>query len=217
MRRHVCSSASSDCHRIEFPDGEIHEFHEFHDFSAIPDEPDWRVTRITDVFAHDHYVEIDYSVADEWTITDSYGRTQTIHFTGGVVTSVELSAFGDETATYTLVHTPTEIERQKYGPPDCLDGSDPLALITVPLLARLVLPDESYYEMSYNTNDSSPGVLSGGIKKLRLPTGGELHWDYQQLDFLAQEPDLNFDGRVNAAYAVETKEIFVDSETQVGQ
>ncbi|MCP3912837.1 MAG: hypothetical protein GY713_18020, partial [Actinomycetia bacterium] len=120
----VCTAApgstSGDCYRIEFPDGEIHELH---DFSAIPNKPDWRVTRITDVFAHDHYVEIDYSVADEWTVTDSHGRTQTIHFTGGVVSSVELSAFGGATATYTLVHTPTEIERQKYGPPDCVDGS----------------------------------------------------------------------------------------------
>ncbi|MCP3993892.1 MAG: hypothetical protein GY722_02345, partial [bacterium] len=134
-----------------------------------------------------------------------------------MVSSVELSAFGGATATYTLVHTPTEIERQKYGPPDCVDGSDPPALITVPLLTQLILPDDSFYEMSYNTNDSSPGVLSGGIKKLRLPTGGELHWDYQQLDFLSQAPDLNFDARVNTAYAVETKEIFDAPGSQVGQ
>ncbi|MCP3993891.1 MAG: hypothetical protein GY722_02340 [bacterium] len=36
-------STSSECYRIEFPDGEIHELY---NFSAIPDEPDWRVTRI---------------------------------------------------------------------------------------------------------------------------------------------------------------------------
>ncbi len=59
------------------------------------------------------YVAIDYSTAGEWTITDSHGRTQKILFDSGMVDRVELSAFGDVSATYTLEHTGTEIRRQR--------------------------------------------------------------------------------------------------------
>ncbi|MCP5111506.1 MAG: RHS repeat protein, partial [bacterium] len=70
----VCTAAtggSSDCYQVEFPDGAVHEMH---DFSTDPNQTLWLVTRMTDRFAHGHFVAIDYATANEWRISDSHGR-----------------------------------------------------------------------------------------------------------------------------------------------
>ena len=201
----VCTAAtggSSDCYQVEFPDGTVHELH---DFSGVSGETLWLVTRMMDRFEHDHFVAIDYGTANEWRISDSHGRNHKVVFSGGKIARVELEAFDTATpAVTTLTHVDTAIDRQNFFPPDC--DATPLQ-ITVPLLTQVTLPDGSAFKMSYET-ESSSSKLSGSIESLRLPTGGEVAWEYERLDFVSQDPDLNGPEYARTSYAVSKKEMF---------
>ena len=201
----VCTAAtggSSDCYQVEFPDGTVHELH---DFSGVSGETLWLVTRMMDRFEHDHFVAIDYGTANEWRISDSHGRNHKVVFSGGKIARVELEAFDTATpAVTTLTHVDTAIDRQNFFPPDC--DATPLQ-ITVPLLTQVTLPDGSAFKMSYET-ESSSSKLSGSIESLRLPTGGKYAWEYERLDFVSQDPDLNGPEYARTSYAVSKKEMF---------
>ena len=203
-RAGVCTSApgagSQDCYQIEFPDGTVHEFHWF----VVGGRRDWLLTRMMDRFEHDHWVAFDYSTANEWDISDSHGRQHQVTFANGRVSQVEVAAFGGATATTSLTYTQTPIARQNFFPPDCDNTIDPL---TVPLLTQVELADGSFYGMSYQTSTGGDR-LSGGIESLRLPTGGELRWDYHHIDFVTQTPEMNGIGWARSAWGIATKEIF---------
>ena len=203
-RAGVCTSApgagSQDCYQIEFPDGTVHEFHWF----LVGGRRDWLLTRMMDRFEHDHWVSFNYSTANEWNVSDSHGRQHKVTFASGRVSQVEVAAFGGATATTSLTYTQTPIARQNFFPPDCDNTVDPL---TVPLLTRVELADGSFYEMSYQTSTGGD-LLSGGIESLRLPTGGELRWDYRHIDFVTQTPQMNGIGWARSAWGVATKELY---------
>ena len=201
----TCTAApggSLDCRQIELPDGTIHEFH---DFSTVPGEPEWLVTRMMDRFDTANWVAIDYSTANEWNISDSHGRAHKVLFSGGRVSQIRLAAFNTATpATYTLTQTVATLDRLQYlDRPPCADPPT----ITAPLLTQLTLPDGSAYAMSYLTSTLGDR-LSGGIDSLRLPTGGELAWSYEPIDFISQDPQENGPDYVRTAYGVDVKEMF---------
>ncbi|MCP4654552.1 MAG: hypothetical protein GY856_03930, partial [bacterium] len=192
----------SDCYRIEFPSGTMHEYHAF----PTGEVSDWRLTRIRDRFSH--WVDLKYPDANRWQIVDSHGRTQTIHRIGGRVAQVDLTAFDGATASYKFTYTPTVIERQRFQPPSCAPEA---AAVTVDLLTRLELPDGSYYQIAYNTADSHPEYLSGGVRELRLPTGGKTVWTYQQIDFIRTDPPYQDIDWSRITFGVAAKEIYDDA------
>ncbi|MCP4662284.1 MAG: hypothetical protein GY856_43335 [bacterium] len=192
----------SDCYRIEFPSGTMHEYHAF----PTGEVSDWRLTRIRDRF--NNWIDLKYPDTSRTLIVDSHGRTQTIHRSGGRVTQVDLTAFDGTIASYVLHYTSTVIQRQRFWPPSCAT-EDPT--VTVDLLTRLELPDGSYYQIEYNTTDSHPEYLSGGVKELRLPTGGKYVWTYQQIDFIRTDPPYQDIDWSRITFGVATKEIYEDS------
>ncbi|MCP3937680.1 MAG: RHS repeat protein, partial [Actinomycetia bacterium] len=212
----VCTTVtggSADCRQIEFPNGTIHEFH---DFSAVPAEPEWLVTRMMDRFDHANWVAIDYSTEDQWQISDSHGRSHTVAFSGGRISQVQLEGFDAETPEYTVTQVPTTLDRHQYlFQPPCAEPDT----ITAPLLTQLTLPDGTAYKMSYITTSVGTN-LSGGIERLRLPTGGEFAWSYTAIDFVSQDPQLNGPDFARTAYGVDTKEIFTtfdDAGSKIGE
>jgi YD repeat-containing protein len=182
-------NTTADTHSVEFPDGTIHEFH-----------VDGRLKKIRDRF--DNWVAVAYDSVicgaqscDRWTITDGHsttasGRSHTVTFANKsakynqanfqqVVATVALAAFGGGTGTYRLYYaddgsgTGTAVRRER-----CADNMAEESDVLAPMLARVTLADGSEFGMQY-TNAAIDGACeSGGIKRLTLPTGGALAWDY---------------------------------------
>lgn len=160
---------------IELPDGTVHHF----DPNGFPDQ-------IRDRF--NNQVNIDYSNASVWTISDGH-RTQRIWFRSDlrpfkpVVDRVELAAFNGTTATWTFRYSDDD------GTPVTLTGcrnADPAtASQPVPLLTQVTLPDGSFYRMpaaDYGTQTAAP-CNSGMLKGMNLPTLGRIEWDYMEYVF----------------------------------
>ncbi len=164
---------------ITFPDGVRHVF-----------EPDpasngsrWRLEMILGTFAswNDPDVEIEYSscsspCSSQWTIRDRHLRQQVVSFVADpsnayrdLVDSISLSIFGGGTATYYFHYVP-----RTYGAP-CTRSDIANVSIQVPLLDTVTLPDGTVYRMTYDPTDCAS---YGSLRKLTLPTGGEIAWDY---------------------------------------
>ena len=195
------AGAQSECLVLESPDGAVHEFHSF-----STSEEDYRLTRQRDAFGN--FVDVSYpNDGTTWELVDQHGRTQTLTFGGPAgsydrVNRVELSAFGGATATYTLRYTRTQIDRQGFAPVHC---SGQPSRVWAQLLTQIELPDGSWYDFEYNTTDGSPEILSGGMKRLRLPTGGEMAWTYQAISLPSQDPERMVWPLLTVAYGVATK------------
>jgi len=208
---------SSDCYQIEFPNGTRHEFHDFGTGTA--EEPEWLLTQMTDRFAANHFVRIDYSTANQWRISDSHGRSHTVRFAGGRVDTVEVERFDTSAkAVYDFVTEPRTIGvRNLPFTPGC-DGGLPPTSVSVPMLTQLTLPDGSAYTMDYLSSWNPPDLLSGGLSSMRLPTGGGFEWTYIDVNFVSQGPEL-FGEFVGTSFGVATKEIFTvagDASTREG-
>jgi len=206
--------ASNQCRLVEFPDGNVAEFR---NYSSSGD--DYRLTRMRDPFGN--YFDLTYT-STTWTLTDSHSRVQTLTFALTTppyrrLESLTLTSFGGGTATYDLQYDENQtIDRQRFNEALC----NATATVSVDLLHRVVLPDGSYYEMDYyKTDDYDPeaaqsDVLSGGVKSLRLPTGGKYTWTYTPVGLASQEPEERnppypFERPdIRAAYGVETKSVY---------
>ncbi|HEV2915335.1 MAG TPA: RHS repeat-associated core domain-containing protein [Pyrinomonadaceae bacterium] len=204
--------------QIEFPSGEKHYFKEILirrgvPAQNIPDEYEEKPTRIEDQFGN--WVNILYKDSatdnndlpdDEWEITDSLNRTQTVKFqevVSGyqkVVTSVFLTAFGNGSdgsprrSEYTFSYDAKRILRPgPHVPPNTIAGYDDY--IDAPFLTAVGLPDKSQYAMPVNAAPTAPSydiqdtarANNGMIQKLILPTGGQLEWKYK-LDNVTSDP-----------------------------
>ncbi len=188
------------CYTVEFSGGELHEFH---NYASVGDL--WRLTRMEDRFGN--WINVRYANDGDWTLTDSQGRTHTVDFVGGRVATVRLEAFGSQSNSTFLFQYRTEtLERQFGFRPGCV----PIAehTLTTQVLDRVVLPDGSFYEMDYLTVDN---LLSGGLSKLRLPTGGAYGYDYQLFPFQTQLADLfHAPDWGTVARGVKSKHLFLD-------
>ncbi len=137
----------------------------------------WRLDRIEDRFGN--YLSFDYQPAPGefyWILTDSTGRSHTLVFGEGESTlkEIHLAAFDNTTATYTLNH---DIE-PVYICNEFIAGQSPV-WYDLPLLAEVVLPDGSTYEME-TTHGGTPQnlICGGGLTELTLPTLGTIGWEY---------------------------------------
>lgn len=165
---------------IEFPEGYTHVFHNFSTNGALVD---WRLTRMQDQF--NNYVNVTYP-AGQWVLADNHGRTQRVIFQKlaadfpPVVTEVQLTAFGNTTASYLFSYVTQTVERAS---PYVHDLPGYSSHVQVPFLVALTLPDASQYTMplynSYDLDGSySSSRLRGVIRGVTLPTGGRIEWEY---------------------------------------
>jgi RHS repeat-associated protein len=156
---------------IEFPDGTIHKFNALGNPIQIRDR-------------FNNQVNIDYTTANQWVITDTQGRTQRVYFRtdlptyAQVVDRVELTAFGTSTATYSFLYS--NDEGTNFVVTGCRNTDPTTTNVAVPLLTQLTLPDGSVYRMpatDYSTQTTSP-CQAGMLKGITLPTLGRIEWDY---------------------------------------
>ncbi len=201
------SGATGDCRTIEFPNGSIHEFRSFHPF-------DWRVVRMKDSFGN--LVDVDYAFTAQgddlkWTFTDQLGRQQVVNLANGQIQSLELLTFDDTVATWQFEYTTASIPRHRYLVPNCTPPA-PAQNVEVTFLSRIVRPDQSYFDFSYNTTDQQ---LSGAIHELRYPTGGTLAWTYQLFLFPREQPSI-LDGPAGRSYGVASRTVHDEEGNLVG-
>ncbi|MDA8020436.1 MAG: RHS repeat-associated core domain-containing protein [Thermoanaerobaculia bacterium] len=228
-----CSNPSYEdevCKIIEFPNGILHEFHNV----APAGETDWRPTYMRDRF--DNWVRIDYGVYG-WTLTDQHDRTQKVVFDTAEdeyaykkIESVELSAFGGETAVYDFQWTNVRVDRHRQIDLDlaCQGGldPDPGPDVDVWTLTTLTLPrdrdnERQFYGMTYYTEDDQrvggeAVGKAGGLEALRLPTGATYRWSYSG-DYLYSYPKAaRLKTVVNRNWGVVRKERLDESGNDLG-
>jgi RHS repeat-associated protein len=181
--------------QIEMADGTIHTF------SSLTNG---YLTRIEDRFGN--FVQVDYlgciqtctdpALALTWKITDTHNRTHWIYLkdTGQqdqsrVVTKVDLQAFGGARAIYKFLYNDSTDDDSATGTPVGLTGCAGTAVGSnhlVWFLTKVVLPDGSVYDLpkfnyyafevpgDFTTTPCKTGLLN----RVRLPTLGQIEWDY---------------------------------------
>lgn len=195
-----CKPVSGDtgtCRLIESPDGNVREFRSF--------VGQWKLTRLRDAFGN--WVDLSYD-GGTWSLTDIHGRSHTIQFTNDKLSEVKLAGPDSATMTYTPSYTQTTISRQRYTKPTCAP-TEHGSTISVPLLTGLTQPDSTFWTMSYFP-DWTFDALSGGIRHLRLPTGGQIEWSYQTLLFPSQSLTDFQNAWMNNTQGVKTRTLYWD-------
>lgn len=173
--------ASGGTYRLEFPDGSYRLFNA----AGLP-------TEVRDAFGNGF--GIDYSVPNQWILTDSTGRIHTIFFRTDmspfpqVVHHVDVTAFGTSVrARYDFVYSTAQVGR----PCPHNDNSAPGArgdVDSVPFLTGINRPDGSSYFVGstgdYLTTPAAGCTPSGGnLLALNLPNGAEYRYTWQTYRF----------------------------------
>ena len=197
--------ASGSNYLVEEPSGTINEFEPWTDTSGPAPTQRYRLRQVRDRFSNTF--DVGYAVANEWRVTDQYGRLTRIIFAPNaadpesrypnyarLLSAVEFQTFDGGTATYTFQYEQRwvrraycgEDQRDNVGDPDNPDDDDP-RFVYVPVLSKLLLPDGSSYELDYYYPGSPDDPMdplteaschAGSIKSLVLPTKGSVHWTY---------------------------------------
>ncbi len=215
--------------QIEFPDGSVHTF------SSLTNG---FLTRIEDRFAN--FVQVDYqdcspscspatpANAHRWQISDTHGRVHRIDLrdTGQsgqalVITQVDLQAFGGARAVYKLLYNNSTDDQSTTGSPVGLTGCRGTDNYLVWFLTKVVRPDSSVYEIPLAGYFSSnvPGDLNnpcktGLINRLRLPTLGQIEWDY----ILYKFPSISTTRNIwQKATGVGTRRLLDGASASIGQ
>jgi len=215
--------------QIEFPDGSVHTF------SSLTNG---YLTRIEDRFAN--FIQVDYqdcspscvpatpANAHRWQISDSQGRVHKIDLrdTGQpsqalVITKVDLQAFGGARAVYKLLYNNSTDDQSTTGSPVGLTGCRGSDNYSVWFLTKVVRPDSSVYEIPlagyFSTNipgDSTNPCKTGLINRLRLPTLGQIEWDYMLYKFPSDSTTRNIWQR---STGVGTRRLLDAASASIGQ
>jgi YD repeat-containing protein len=202
------------CKDVELPDGTIHRFR---NVGGIP------LLGMRDRFGNNVSVAItppppSYGLPATppvWqftdTATDTASRVQTVTFerlnaptlvnsgdeakSFDAVKTVQVTAFGGATATYTFHYSPdasgadhvTLIARPLIAACACNDRQVN-ENVYAPLLTSITLPDGSSYSMTYYTSTGTDRSFSGSVRSLTLPTFGKYEWAYQTYTFPTTNP-----------------------------
>lgn len=188
---------------VEFPSGEIHRFQQLN--------TDWRLTEIRDRCGTRVTVTFEYDPADtkrtkKWFINEYIGetkhRSQTLTFTykstmeyasasrGMQLSSIEVTAPGNTTTTYTPVYQDTPI-------------SFPAGSLTVPLLKTFTLPDPDGTGPQVSQTYEFLYYADGTMSKVTYPTGGTTSYTYQFFQ-LSNTDDVCFNSPWGAVGAYAT-------------
>lgn len=197
---------------VEFPNGEIHTFTRYllpHDTGSHPQNDDdhyaYRLTEIKDASDNSISITYDPNGFNWWRINDGY-RTHTVYlanqgsafnFPKYLVDRVEMACFGcngSESATYQFEYATKQILRPQDFP-GIHDYPMHTRQIDVKVLTDLILPDGSRYCTGNGRNcsgrkDGYSGA-QGVLKRLNLPTLGQLEWSWDLFLFpkqLNQQP-----------------------------
>ncbi|HXH93521.1 MAG TPA: hypothetical protein VNN25_18210, partial [Thermoanaerobaculia bacterium] len=198
---------------LESPDGTIREFESYIDSitnTTCPTPPcgsytRWRLTTIRDRFGN--HIDIDYSTAGQWRITDHYGRLTVVHFAAHAsdvdaeylqqVSSIDVPTTGGGTASYGFsyegVDDPGNPQDKWVKTGACaVPHPDTPVGYRLPLLKSLSLPDSNVYTFTYtgpigDTLDSvAPGgneaCTAGGLASVTLPTKAKISYEYDVYD-----------------------------------
>ncbi|MCH9646612.1 MAG: RHS repeat-associated core domain-containing protein [Deltaproteobacteria bacterium] len=151
-------------------------------FASLED-PDFEVTYSD--FNDDGHPEL-------WALTNRYGLEQRVYLDGSGpwvilrVTRVEVESFDEQMATYDFTYRTQSIERS------CKDTSPTTGQsISVPLLVGLDLPDGTSYQFTgpqggplyHQTCFAGIDDVSGVLRGVTVPTGGEISWGWQENEF----------------------------------
>jgi YD repeat-containing protein len=182
---------------LDFGDGSVHTFRR-----PPNDTGSWLLERISNRFSA-NWLEIAYYQngllagntgpveIDEWRLTDNWGRTHYVRFAWKMydrirrpmVTSVELTAFGGATSTYTFTYTDQTLRRPVWHSPlENAVGNNKGCVsreAVVPMLTAITLPDSTQFQFSYHSGTGA-GLDSGVMTKAVFPTGGFLTWSWSQ-------------------------------------
>lgn len=178
---------------LESPDGTIREFQRYDDG---PDIHRWHLISIRDRFGN--HIEIDYTTASQWRITDQYGRLTIVHFADrgtsvgapyrNVVSSIEVPQTVSGRATYTFNYDDKAVATGVCAGRVHPDSPD---AYVVPLLSSVTLPDGSTYAFTYTgpiadsiaqLNFNSDECLAGTLASATLPTKGTISYVYQRYE-----------------------------------
>lgn len=189
---------------LEFPDGTVHTFN-----PADQGYP----SLIKDRFGNGMEITYEWFAAPNagipsvWTISDGsrthrvyfrltgYGTSQRTNEQRAVLDRIELASFDGEIATYKFL----------YNNEDELGGGRQEVRMTgfgtqirtcpfvawqprVFLLTKVILPDRTTYSMPVADYQSTAGH-AGPIRRLGLPTGGAIAWDYEMRAMPQPRPD----------------------------
>lgn len=172
----------SGCRVVETPGGRVYAFEPAATASG------WRLRRLQDLFGNG--IEIDYSVAGQWTVTDSVGREHVIvldttgTLTQGTVKEIRLSSFPGTSATYKLNYQVSQAMA-----PGCPHdfGQGIIGVSSVEKVVQLTSverPDTSKYIFSYVEDDGTEALgqvcsrYQGRLDSLSLPTGATVAYEY---------------------------------------
>jgi hypothetical protein len=196
---------TSTAHVIEFPDGQIHSFDVDGDLTEIRDRfknwirvgytatadgaPVWTITdgrtdkvgdREIEIHHRTHTVEFANADVETARYVDKTAKRNNPNFLQRV-SKVSLAAFPREGETaesarahYTFVYEDTSIARGSCGA--TLLGLD--TEVNVAFLQKVILPDGTDFDMSYNRSDARASCESGTVQALRLPTMGSIEWKH---------------------------------------
>lgn len=189
--------------RLEFPDGKVHEFNAAGMPTLITDQ--YGIANPTDPARNRVVITYETDAASGqpiWRLVDQHNRTQKVFFrssVGGsqVVDKVELSAFGSlQPTTYRFLY-----DESRTIPRGC-PHNEPAPIgtgypgqvgptVAVALLSSICVREDEANASSTSTcitinpaTDYDLGVgtanvcTTGTLKRLALPTGGKLEWDY---------------------------------------
>ncbi len=182
---------------VESPDGTIRTFQSYSDGIYTR----WRIVKIEDRFGN--HIDIDYSVANQWRITDQYaGRLTVVNFSSpftagevnqveaayrNVVSSVQVQRDGGTTATYTFGYARKWVGTGFCGPGD--PHPDTPKGYLLPLLTSVSLPDGTSYSFAYTVGpmadtwgslsySATEQCLAGELTSVTLPTRGQISYGY---------------------------------------
>jgi YD repeat-containing protein len=164
-------------YEIDFPSGLIHRFR----------QADGQLVSITDRFGNQ--VTLSYAGdGSSWSIGDGH-RGHTVALvpksldsgnTVRMVSAVSLAAFGGATADYSFEYSST-VDLPRASP-----FNDPAQSSTAPTTLLLSVTGPHGWKISmptYQLDAAGAPKFAGTLRKLVLPTGGALEWDYMMHNF----------------------------------
>lgn len=177
---------------LEFADGTSHTF-EVDASAACPEAGGcYRPTWMQDSFGN--WLDVDYSVADVWRLSDMHGRDVYVEFDSGGAVNGGTSEFGDMLTRVKKVRLPsfdsTDEAEYVFHYTDqttlrgCPIGANTASAMDMPFLTRVSMPISGYdYELAYRLegDSSSEGVCSnasGLLKTVTTPSHGVIGYHY---------------------------------------
>ena len=209
---------------VEFPDGSKHSF------EPHPTQTgSYRLRRMEDTTGH--WVQVQYpapvGTTHQWLISDSRGRSHTFTFSraaaqagyyqdfDGVLTEVDLAAFGGGRGRYQFTYAPQTQAILYSCPLDVHQGR-----VQAPILIELLLPGGDRYAMALSDyhllTDTTQlcDSASAQLRGLTVPTRGRLEWDTRISNLPLPEGDRCRDFLGPAHRVVERRRVRADGTVE---